>query len=229
MTEKVVIIGGGLAGCEAAWQVAKRDVPVDLFEMRPMTPTGAHSGDGLAEFVCSNSLGSQLPDRASGLMMSELRVLGSLLLDCAQKTAVPAGGSLAVDRYAFSRCVMEKMMSHPNIKVIREEVKEIPSGIVIVASGPLTSKTLSDSIGRLSGEEHLFFYDAIAPIIDFDSIDMTIAYRASRFGRGVLDEGDYINCPLTKEEYNCFYQELIQAERNPLKSFEGASRTSKIL
>ena len=221
MTE-ITIIGGGLAGSEAAWQLAQNNINVKLYEMRPNNPTGAHLGGDLAELVCSNSLGSNLPDRASGVLKNELRTLNSMLLECAEATALPAGAALAVDREAFARMVTEKIQSHPNIEVIRAEVKEIPQTPVIIASGPLTSDSLSQSIAKLSGEEHLFFFDAIAPIVHADSINMNIAFRASRYGKGDQDEGDYINCPFTKDEYYAFVHALQSAERIELRSFEDA-------
>jgi len=221
MTE-LNIIGGGLAGSEAAWQAAQSGLKVKLFEMRPSIPTGAHLGSDLAELVCSNSLGSNLPDRASGVLKNDLRQLGSMLLDCAEATALPAGAALAVDREAFARLVTEKIQSHSNIQLIREEVKEIPETPTIIASGPLTSESLSRSIASLSGEEHLFFFDAIAPIVHADSINMEIAFRASRYGAGEQDEGDYINCPLSKDEYYAFVGALQNAERIELRSFEDA-------
>jgi len=221
MTE-LNIIGGGLAGSEAAWQVAQSGLKVKLFEMRPSMPTGAHLGSDLAELVCSNSLGSNLPDRASGVLKNDLRQLNSLLLECAESTALPAGAALAVDREAFAQKVTEKIQSHPNIQLIREEVKEIPETPTIIASGPLTSESLSRSIASLSGEEHLFFFDAIAPIVHADSINMEIAFRASRYGTGEQDEGDYINCPLSKDEYYAFVGALQNAERIELRSFEDA-------
>lgn len=222
MTHSITIIGGGLAGSEAAWQLAQRNVHVNLYEMRPTNPTGAHLSADLAELVCSNSLGSNLPDRASGVLKNELRLLNSMLLECAKSTALPAGAALAVDREAFAKLVTEKINQHPNIQVIREEVKEIPNTPVIVASGPLTSDSLSKSIAQLSGEEHLFFFDAIAPIIHAESINMDIAFRASRYDKGEQDEGDYINCPFTKEEYYDFVNALKDAERIELRSFEDA-------
>ena len=221
MTE-LNIIGGGLAGSEAAWQAAQSGLKVKLFEMRPSMPTGAHLGSDLAELVCSNSLGSNLPDRASGVLKNDLRQLSSLLLECAEATALPAGAALAVDREAFAQKVTEKIQSHPNIQLIREEVKEIPETPTIIASGPLTSESLSRSIASLSGEEHLFFFDAIAPIVHADSINMEIAFRASRYGTGEQDEGDYINCPLSKDEYYAFVGALQNAERIELRSFEDA-------
>jgi methylenetetrahydrofolate--tRNA-(uracil-5-)-methyltransferase len=224
MTE-ITIIGGGLAGSEAAWQLAQNNINVKLYEMRPSNPTGAHLGGDLAELVCSNSLGSNLSDRASGVLKNELRQLNSMLLECAESTALPAGAALAVDREAFARMVTQKIESHPNIEIVREEMKEIPQSPVIVASGPLTSESLSQSIAKLSGEEHLFFFDAIAPIVHAESINMDIAFRASRYGKGDQDEGDYINCPFTKEEYYAFVNALQSAERIELRSFEDAIRT----
>ncbi len=178
----LIVIGGGLAGSEAAWQAAERGLKVRLFEMRPTLQTGAHQTHDLAELVCSNSLGSNLPDRASGLLKDEARLLGSMLLECAQEASLPAGGALAVDRELFARKVTERIEAHPNIEIVREEVRKIPNFPTIVASGPLTSPALSQSIAALSGEEHLFFFDAIAPVIHADSINMEIAFRASRYG-----------------------------------------------
>ncbi|MBI5839329.1 MAG: methylenetetrahydrofolate--tRNA-(uracil(54)-C(5))-methyltransferase (FADH(2)-oxidizing) TrmFO [Chloroflexi bacterium] len=220
----LIVIGGGLAGSEAAWQAAQNGLKVRLYEMRPKTPTGAHETADLAELVCSNSLGSNLPDRASGVLKNELRRLGSMLLDCAEAAALPAGAALAVDRELFARLATGKIQNHPNIEVVREEVKEIPNTPAIVASGPLTSESLSKSIAALSGEEHLFFFDAIAPIVHADSINMQIAFRASRYGRGDQDEGDYINCPFAKDEYYNFVNALQTAERIELRSFEDAIR-----
>ncbi len=218
--KELIVIGGGLAGSEAAWQAATRGIHVKLYEMRPHMPTGAHASSDLAELVCSNSLGSNLPDRASGVLKSELRRMGSLLLEVAEQTALPAGAALAVDREAFARTVTARLSAHPNIEVIRTEVTEIPAGPVIVASGPLTSPRLSQSIARFSGEEHLYFFDAISPIIEAASIDMSIAYRASRWGEH--DEaGDYINCPFhQKADYLAFVEALRTAERIQLKEFE---------
>jgi methylenetetrahydrofolate--tRNA-(uracil-5-)-methyltransferase len=218
----LTIIGGGLAGSEAAWQAAQRGLRVLLYEMRPANPTGAHLTGDLAELVCSNSLGSNLPDRASGVLKNELRQLNSMLLECAEAASLPAGGALAVDREDFARRVTGKIQSHPNIEIIREEMTEIPQTPVIVASGPLTSESLSQSIAKLSGEEHLFFFDAIAPIVHADSINMEIAFRASRYDKGEADEGDYINCPFTKDEYYAFVTALQTAERIELRSFEDA-------
>jgi methylenetetrahydrofolate--tRNA-(uracil-5-)-methyltransferase len=224
MKNLLTIIGGGLAGSEAAWQAAQHGIAVNLYEMRPVLSTGAHLTGYLAELVCSNSLGSNLPDRTSGLLKDELRRLGSMLLECAEETALPAGAALAVDREQFARSVTERVQSHPLIEVIREEVRTIPSSPTIVASGPLTSPNLSSALGELSGEEHLYFFDAIAPIVNYDSINMEIAFRASRYGKGEQDEGDYINCPFTKEEYETFVNALLEAERIELRSFEEAIR-----
>lgn len=218
--EPLSVIGGGLAGSEAAWQAAERGIYVNLFEMRPHKETGAHVSGDLAELVCSNSLGSNLVDRASGLLKEELRRLGSLLLDCALETALPAGGALAVDRESFSRRVTERVEAHPRIQVIREEVRAIPNGPAVIASGPLTSPDLARAIQELTGHDHLFFFDAIAPIVKADTVDMNVAFRASRYGTGIQDEGDYINCPFTKAEYERFYEALCQAERIPLRWFE---------
>ena len=241
----LIVIGGGLAGSEAAWQAAQRGLKVRLFEMRPTLQTGAHQTHDLAELVCSNSLGSNLPDRASGLLKDEARLFGSMLLECAREAALPAGGALAVDRELFARKVTERIESHPNIEIVREEVKEIPASLAIIASGPLTSPALSQSIAALSSEEHLFFFDAIAPVIHAESINLQIAFRASRYGvqdrpsttdvantapssaqDGVdSDDGDYINCPFTKEEYYAFVDALLHAERIELRAFEDAIKS----
>jgi methylenetetrahydrofolate--tRNA-(uracil-5-)-methyltransferase len=221
----LVVIGGGLAGSEAAYQAAQRGLKVRLFEMRPAVQTGAHQTHDLAELVCSNSLGSKLPDRASGLLKEEMGLLGSMLLECAQAASLPAGGALAVDRELFARMVTERVERHPNIEILREEAKAIPTSLTIIASGPLTSPALSKSIAALSGEEHLFFFDAIAPVIHADSIDMGVAFRASRYGAGEQDEGDYINCPLTRDEYYSFVDALLAAERIELRSFEEAIKS----
>jgi len=221
----IIVIGGGLAGSEAAWQAAQRGLKVKLYEMRPSLQTGAHQTHDLAELVCSNSLGSNLPDRASGLLKDEVRMLGSMLLECAEEASLPAGGALAVDRELFAQKVTERIENHPNIEIVREEVKEIPDGLTIIASGPLTSRALSQSIAALSSEEHLFFFDAIAPVIHAESINMDIAFRASRYGKGEQDAGDYINCSFTKDEYYTFVNALVQAERIELRSFEDAIKS----
>ncbi|RME73116.1 MAG: methylenetetrahydrofolate--tRNA-(uracil(54)-C(5))-methyltransferase (FADH(2)-oxidizing) TrmFO [Chloroflexi bacterium] len=217
---ELTIIGGGLAGCEAAWQAAQRGISVSLYEMRPVKQTPAHVSDRLAELVCSNSLGSDLPDRAPGLLKAELRRLGSLIMQAAEQAAVPAGGALAVDREKFAAEVTRRIESHPLIRVIRQEATTIPDTPTIIASGPLTSDALAKEIAALSGAEYLYFYDAVAPIVEADSINMEIAFRASRYGRGEQDEGDYINCPLNEEEYRAFVQALREAEQIELKQFE---------
>lgn len=217
---RLTIIGGGLAGSEAAWQAAERGIEVTLFEMRPGKPTGAHTGDQLAELVCSNSLGSNLPDRASGMLKNELRVMGSMLLEIAEQTAVPAGGALAVDRDGFARKVTEKLNQHAHIKIVRTEVCEIPAGPAIIASGPLTSAALAEAIRLFTGKESLFFYDAIAPVVARDSVNTQIAFRASRYDRGVQEAGDYINCPFSKDEYIRFVEAINNAQRIKLRDFE---------
>ena len=214
----LTIVGGGLAGCEAAWQAANRGVGVTLFEMRPARMTPAHVTGHLAELVCSNSLGSDLPDRAAGVLKRELRQLGSLIMRCADETAVPAGGALAVDRERFAMAVTQAIADHPRITLRREEVTVIPPSPAIIASGPLTSEALALDVRRLTGEQHLYFYDAIAPIVAADSIDMSIAFRASRRDN---DAGaDYINCPMSRQEYDAFVEALVSAETIELKSFE---------
>ena len=216
----LIVIGGGLAGSEAAWQASQCGLTVILYEMRPSVQTGAHVGGDLAELICSNSLGSNLVDRASGLLKEELRRMGSLLIQCASETALPAGGALAVDREAFATRVTEMICAHPNITVMREEVTVIPDQLAIIASGPLTSERLSDALINLTGSSHLYFYDAIAPIISIDSVNMDIVYRASRYARGEQAGGDYLNCPMNEQEYRSFVAELCTAERIKLKEFE---------
>ena len=216
----VDVIGGGLAGTEAAWQLAQRGIDVRLYEMRPVKMTPAHLTDQLGELICSNSLGSDLPDRAPGVLKAELRRLGSLLLRCADQSSVPAGGALAVDRERFAQLITEAIENHPRITLVREEVKHIPSGPAIVATGPLTAEALAGEIAAMVGEEYLYFYDAIAPMVTADTIDMSIAFRASRYGRGEDEAGDYINCPMTKEEYDRFVEALIGAELIDLRAFE---------
>ncbi len=214
----VTVVGGGLAGSEAAFQAARHGVPVTLYEMRPDTSTPAHKTPFLAELVCSNSLGSNLPDRASGLLKAELRHLGSLILACADRTAVPAGGALAVGREAFAAAVTAAVTSHPLVTLRREEVRCIPAeGVIVIATGPLTSESLANDIERLAGQGHLYFYDAMAPIVRVDTIDMVRAFRASRYGRG---GDDYINCPMTREQYYRFADEIVAAETIPLRDFE---------
>lgn len=208
--KEISIIGGGLAGCEAAYQVAKRGIKVKLYEMKPIKFSPAHSNENLAEIVCSNSLKSNSITNACGLLKEELRRLDSLLIKCADETKVPAGQALAVDREKFSELVTKRISENPNIEIVHKEVEKIDDdGITIVATGPLTSEKLSDEIGRITGKEKLFFYDAAAPIVLKDSINMEKAFTADRYGKG---ESDYINCPMTKEEYDVFYNELISAE-----------------
>jgi methylenetetrahydrofolate--tRNA-(uracil-5-)-methyltransferase len=217
---ELTVVGGGLAGSEAAWQAAELGLRVRLVEMRPAVPTGAHRTGNLAELVCSNSLGSSLPDRASGVLQNEMRRLGSLLLECATSAALPAGSALAVDREAFARAVTGRIEAHPNVELVRAEMTGIPAGPAIIASGPLTSEPLSRNIAALTGEQNLHFYDAVAPIVAADSINMAIAFRGSRYGTGEQEEGDYINCPFSKEQYEAFVDALLAAERIPLRDFE---------
>jgi methylenetetrahydrofolate--tRNA-(uracil-5-)-methyltransferase len=217
---KLQVIGGGLAGCEAAWQAAQRGIEVELFEMRPEQTTGAHRTSNLAELVCSNSLGSNLSNRASGLLKAELRMLGSMLIECADASSLPAGGALAVDRDLFSDCVQKRLTLHPRITIIRKEVHTIPDSPGILATGPLTSPSLSDQIRKFTGEDHLFFYDAIAPVVDYESVNMEIAFRANRYGVSEEEEGDYVNCPFDPSAYLEFREALIQAERIPMHEFE---------
>jgi methylenetetrahydrofolate--tRNA-(uracil-5-)-methyltransferase len=218
----ISIIGGGLAGCEAAWQLAARGLPVRLHEMRPMRPTEAHQTDRLAELVCSNSMGSTLPDRALGILKEEMTRLGSLIIATAFKHAVPAGHALAVSRDDFAQEITETIHAHPLIEVVRGEVTEIPAGPAIVATGPLTSPALTAQIQALTGQQHLYFYDAMAPIVLAESIDMAIAFRASRYdketGNGGESEGDYINCPFNRDEYVRFVEAVLAAPRIELKA-----------
>ncbi|MFD2171369.1 FADH(2)-oxidizing methylenetetrahydrofolate--tRNA-(uracil(54)-C(5))-methyltransferase TrmFO [Tumebacillus lipolyticus] len=218
MTQPITVIGAGLAGTEAAWQIAKRGHRVNLYEMRPVRATDAHKTDNFAELVCSNSLRGASLTNAVGLLKEEMRRLDSVIISSADKTAVPAGGALAVDRDTFSAEVTRRVQEHPNINVIREELTEIPQeGIVIIASGPLTSPDLSRAILNLTGEEYLYFYDAAAPIINKESIDFDKVYIASRYDKG---EAAYINCPMSREEFDRFYDALVSAEVVPLKEFE---------
>lgn len=216
----LIVIGGGLAGSEAAWQAAERGLRVDLYEMRPLHQTPAHVSEYLAELVCSNSLGSNLRDRAPGLLKEELRRLKSLVLVCADATAVPAGGALAVDRDVFAKMVTKHISAHPRITLRREEVKALPDGVpAVVATGPLTSPSLADEISVLSGTDYFYFYDAMAPIVTAESVDMSVAFRASRYGQGE-GEGDYLNCPMNQAEYDRFIEEIVQAETIALRAFE---------
>jgi methylenetetrahydrofolate--tRNA-(uracil-5-)-methyltransferase len=215
---EVTIVGGGLAGSEAAWQAAERGARVRLCEMRPDTPTAAHQTGWLGEIVCSNSLKSDEAGTAPYLLKEELRRAGSLLISVAHETAVPAGAALAVDRERFAERVTARLEAHPNVEIVRGEVRELPDdGVVVVATGPLTSPALSASIARLTGSDHLYFYDAISPVVEADSIDTTIVFRAARYGKG---GDDYLNCPFTKDEYDAFYDALTSAESAPLHEFE---------
>lgn len=214
---EVSIIGAGLAGSEAALQLAKRGIRVNLYEMRPEKMTGAHTTEKLAEFVCSNSLGSYDTTNASGLLKREMELLGGELIKVAYRTQVPAGNALAIDREGFSEQVTELVESNENINLIRKEVSSIPEGNVIMASGPLTSEALAESIKEFTESDYLYFFDAIAPIVEKDSINFDIAFWASRYDKG---EASYINCPMNKEQYEKFYNILINAPRIELKTFE---------
>lgn len=217
----LTVIGGGLAGSEAAWQAAQRGARVRLYEMRPHRTTPAHTTGSLAELVCSNSLGSNLINRAPGLLKEELRRASSLVIEVADKHAVPAGSALAVDREGFAAEVTQRIAAHPRIELVREEMTSLPEeGLTIVASGPLTSESLTTSIRTLTGSDFLYFYDAIAPIVTLESIDFSKAFRASRYDRGENTQGDYINCPMNEEEYDHFIKELVNAERIQLRDFE---------
>ncbi|GEB30959.1 MULTISPECIES: FADH(2)-oxidizing methylenetetrahydrofolate--tRNA-(uracil(54)-C(5))-methyltransferase TrmFO [Brevibacillus] len=217
-TPTITVVGAGLAGSEAAWQIAKAGIPVKLYEMRPKTQTPAHHTDKFAELVCSNSLRANTLTNAVGVLKEEMRRLDSVIIQAADRCAVPAGGALAVDRHEFAGYVTDAVKNHPLIEVITDEITDIPAdGIVVIATGPLTSPALSQKLKELTGEEYLYFYDAAAPIIEKDSIDMNKVFVASRYDKG---EAAYLNCPMTEEEFNRFYDELIAAEAVPLKEFE---------
>ena len=216
--QHITIIGGGLAGAEAAWHTARAGVSVRLYEMRPTRETPVHRTDLLAELVCSNSLKSDLLTSASGLLKAEMRILDSVVVSCGDANRVPAGEALAVDRERFAECVTERVAGLSNVEIIREEITEIPKeGVVIIASGPLTSAALAKSICDLTGREYLYFYDAVAPTITAESIDYSKVFKASRYDKG---EAAYLNCPLTEDEYNAFWEALVSAERVPLSGFE---------
>ncbi|MFP3322052.1 FADH(2)-oxidizing methylenetetrahydrofolate--tRNA-(uracil(54)-C(5))-methyltransferase TrmFO [Planococcus sp. SIMBA_160] len=217
MTKIVNVIGAGLAGSEAAWQIAKRGVKVRLYEMRPVKQTPAHHTDKFAELVCSNSLRANSLTNAVGVIKEEMRKLDSVIIDAADKASVPAGGALAVDRHEFAGMVTENVRNHPLVEVINEEVTEIPEGITIIATGPLTSPALAEKVRKLTGEDYLYFYDAAAPIVEKDSIDMDKVYLKSRYDKG---EAAYLNCPMTEEEFRRFHTALVEAEVVPLKEFE---------
>lgn len=221
MNQEVIVIGGGLAGTEAAWQLAERHHRVRLYEMRPKQTTGAHISDRLGELVCSNSLGSKLPDRATGILQNEMKMLGSLLMRCAEEAAVPAGAALAVDRDQFARRVTQHIEQHPSIAIIREEITKLDLELpTIVATGPLTSPALTKAIAQLTSKDYLYFYDAISPIVVAGSIDMSRAFHANRYGRGDSQAGDYINCPMDKQQYRRFVHALQNAETIALRDFE---------
>lgn len=215
MSKSVTIVGGGLAGTEAAWQLAERGFDVRLYEMRPVRSTPAHVTDRLAELVCSNSMGSLLPDRALGILKREMRTLGSLIIETALKHALPAGQALAVGREEFAEEITQRIAEHPRITLVREEITAVPNGPTILATGPLTSPALTESVQELTGR-YLYFYDAMAPIVTSESIDMDVAFRQSRWGRSSeedAEEGDYINCPLNREQYERFVEALLEAPR----------------
>lgn len=214
---EVVVIGAGLAGCECAWQLARRGIRVRLVEMKPQKMTPAHVFPGFAELVCSNSLRSDELTNAVGLLKEELRRMGSLIMESAEKNRVAAGGALAVDREGFSTYITKQIRSHPNITVVEEEATEIPDGEVVVASGPLTSDALADYISKLCTEDDLHFYDAVAPIVTLESINMESAWLGSRYDKGTAD---YVNCPMTKEEYSAFVQELVSAKEAEVHGFD---------
>ena len=215
---KIKVIGAGLAGCEAAYAAARLGVKVELYEMKPHKHSPAHHSDGFAELVCSNSLRSNDTSNAVGLLKAELSALGSLIMEAAYATEVPAGSALAVNRELFSDYITEKIRNHPNITVIEGEVTEIPDGITVIASGPLTSEALADAISAYTGGGELHFFDAAAPIVDFSSVNTDVAFFASRWGKG--NPEDYLNCPMTKEQYDLFYNELLSAKAAPLKAFD---------
>lgn len=219
MSDKFIkVIGAGLAGAETAWQLAKRNIPVKLFEMRPDKNTPAHQTDKFAELVCSNSLRSTALENAVGLLKEEMRLLGSLVMESADRHRVPAGGALAVDRQGFAQYITGKLANHPMIEIVRQEVTALnPDIITIVASGPLTSTHLAQHLKEMLGDAYLYFYDAAAPIVTLESLNLDVIFRGSRYGKG---EAAYLNCPMDEEEYNIFYQALINAQQAPLQEFE---------
>lgn len=215
--EQVTIIGAGLAGSEAAWQVAQAGIRVKLYEMRPQRMTPAHQTNLFAELVCSNSLRADNLENAVGLLKAEMRCLNSLIMAAADNNQVPAGGALAVDREAFSSFVTQQLQEHPLVDVVTQEVVELPTGVTVVASGPLTADPLADAIQKFTGDSGLYFYDAAAPIVNADSLNLDVVYRASRYDKG---GADYLNCPMNREEYELFWTELVNAQTAPLKAFE---------
>ena len=219
MDSRIKVIGAGLAGCEAAFQASRLGVDVDLYEMKPKKYSPAHHSEGFAELVCSNSLRSNQLNNAVGLLKAELSKMNSLIMEAAYATEVPAGSALAVNRTLFSEYITKKLKEDPNITVHEQEITEIPTeGITVVATGPLTSEPLAESISKLTGGDELHFFDAAAPIVDFSTVDLDKAFFASRYGKGSPE--DYLNCPMTREEYDAFYKELVSAEAAPLKAFD---------
>lgn len=223
MSEKargVTVVGAGLAGSEASWQLAERNIPVRLLEMRPGVMSPAHKTGGFAELVCSNSLGADVLTSPGGILKKELRQLGSLILACADESRIPAGRALAVDRDLFSRCVTGRLESHPLVSIERRVVDEIPEGLAILATGPLTADTLAEKLKEALGESFLYFFDAVSPVVTAESLDMSLAFAGSRWGRG----SDYVNCPMGEDEYHAFHEALLNAERAPVHEFEKDSR-----
>jgi methylenetetrahydrofolate--tRNA-(uracil-5-)-methyltransferase len=214
--ERVNVVGGGLAGSEAAWTLLRMGVPVRLFEMRPKRMTPAHATDRFAEIVCSNSLGGEGETQAKGLLQAEMRLLGSLVMEAAEVARVPAGGALAVDREVFSGFITERLQAHPLLEVVREEVREIPEGLTVLATGPLTSEALAEALKRRFGDHFLAYYDAASPIVLYESIDLSKCFRAGRYDQSA----DYLNCPMTEEEYRRFYEALVAAERHTPHEWE---------
>ena len=210
------VVGGGLAGSEAAWTLLRMGVPVRLFEMRPKRMTPAHATDRFAEIVCSNSLGGEGETQAKGLLQAEMRLLGSLVMEAAEAARVPAGGALAVDREVFSGFITERLQAHPLLEVVREEVREIPEGLTVLATGPLTSEALAEALKRRFGDHFLSYYDAASPIVLYESIDLSKCFRAGRYDQSA----DYLNCPMTEEEYRRFYEALVAAERHTPHEWE---------
>jgi methylenetetrahydrofolate--tRNA-(uracil-5-)-methyltransferase len=214
--ERVNVVGGGLAGSEAAWTLLRMGVPVRLFEMRPKRMTPAHATDRFAEIVCSNSLGGEGETNAKGLLQAEMRLLGSLVMEAAEAARVPAGGALAVDREVFSGFITERLQAHPLLEVVREEVREIPEGLTVLATGPLTSEALAEALKRRFGDHFLSYYDAASPIVLYESLDLSKCFRAGRYDQSA----DYLNCPMTEEEYRRFYEALVAAERHTPHEWE---------
>ena len=217
MSDRVTIVGGGLAGCEAAWQLARAGVPVDLHEMRPLCGTAAHVTSQLAELVCSNSFRNDTLETAVGLLKDEMRVVGSLVIRVADAHRVPAGACLAVDRVGFADAITQAIEAEPLVRIVRDEVTAIPEGITILATGPLTSPALSDALGTILGTAHLYFYDAIAPTVTTESLDMDVAWKQSRYDKG---GEDYVNCPLDRERYYAFIDAVLAADKVPTRDFE---------